>query len=86
MSVFDGWGCVLSLLFGLRPPPETPRMPDSFLLAPGERKVLLVPSQSLFPQSCGRSLIKPHWPPKSNPLEVLSPFTGSPGWGICCGS
>ena len=27
-----------------------------------------------------------HWPPKSNSLGVLSPFAGSSGWEICCGS
>ena len=29
---------------------------------------------------------KSHWSPKSDSLEVLSPFAGSPGWEICCGS
>ena len=51
----------------------------SFLLGPGEHKVLFVPSKSLFPQSCVSSVIKSHWPPKSNSLEVLSPFARSPG-------
>ena len=32
-------------------------------LGPGAHKVLLVPSKSLFPQSCGSSVIKSHWPP-----------------------
>ena len=41
---------------------------------------------SLFPQSCGSSIIKSHWPQKSNSLGVLSPFTRSPGWEICCES
>ena len=58
----------------------------SFLLGPGVHKVLFVPSKSLFPQSCVSSVIKSHWPPKSNSLEVLSPFARSPGWEICCGS
>ena len=58
----------------------------SFLLGPGVHKVLFVPSKSLFPQSCGSSVIKSHWPPKSNSLGVLSPFAGPPGWGIWCGS
>ena len=60
----------------------------SLLLSPGPGadKVLFVPFKSLFPQSCGSSVIKSHWPPKSNSLEVLSPFAGSPGWEICCGS
>ena len=56
----------------------------SFLLGPGAFKVLFVPSKSLFPQSCASSLIKSHWTSKSNPLGVLSPFAGSPGWEICC--
>ena len=43
----------------------------SFLLALGMHKVLFVPSKSLFPQSCGSSVIKSHWPPKSNLLGVL---------------
>ena len=58
----------------------------SFLLGPGVHKVLFVPSKSLFPQSCVSSVIKSHWPPKSNSLGVLSPFARSPGWEICCGS
>ena len=45
-----------------------------------------VPSKSLFPQSCVKSVIKSHWPPKSNSLGVLSPFARSPGWEICCRS
>ena len=57
-----------------------------FLLAPGVHKVLFVPSKSLFPQFCGNSVIKYHWPPTSNSLRVLSHFSGSPGWGICCES
>ena len=58
----------------------------SFLLGSGVHKVLFVPSKCLFPQSCGSSIIKSHWPPKSNFLGVLSPFARSPGWKICCGS
>ena len=58
----------------------------SFLLGPGAHKVLFVPSKSLFPQSCVSSVIKSHWPPKSNSLGVLSPSARSPGWEICCGS
>ena len=57
----------------------------SFLLGPGMQKVLFVPSKSLFPQSCRSSIIKSHWPPKSNSLGVLSPFAGSPGWETCRG-
>ena len=52
----------------------------SFPLAHGAHKVLFVPSKSLFPQSCGSSVIKSHWPPMSNCLGVLSPFARSPGW------
>ena len=51
----------------------------SFLLGPGVHKILFVPSKSLFPQSCVSSVIKFHWPPKSNSLGVLSPFVRSPG-------
>ena len=40
----------------------------SFHLASGAHKVLFVPSISLFHQSCGSSVIKFHWPPKSNSL------------------
>ena len=35
-------------------------------------------------ESCGSSVIKSHWPPKSNSLGVLSPFARSLGWEICC--
>ena len=55
----------------------------SFLLAPGVQ-VLFVSSKSLCPQSCGSSVIKSHWPPKSNSLGLLNPFARSPGWEICC--
>ena len=58
----------------------------SFFLGPGGHKVLLVPSMSLFPHSCGSSVIKSHWPPKSISLGFLSPFAGSPGWELCGGS
>ena len=58
----------------------------SFLLGPGAHKVLFVSSKRLFPQSCVSSIIKSHWPPKSNSLGFLSPFARSPGWEICCGS
>ena len=51
------------------PPPETPRHTQaslvshlwghsSFLLGPGVRVILFVPSKSLFPQACGSSVIK----------------------------
>ena len=49
----------------------------SFLLGPGVHKVLFVPSKGLFPQSCVSSIIKSHWPPKSNYLGVVSPFARS---------
>ena len=58
----------------------------SFLRGPGVHKALCVPSKSLLPQSCGSSVIRSHWPPKSNSLGVLSPFARFPGWEICCGS
>ena len=54
----------------------------SLFLSPGEQRVLFVPSKSLFPQSCGCSVIKSHWPSKSNSLGVVSPFARFPGWGI----
>ena len=60
--------------------------PCSFLLGPGTHNVLSVPSKSLFPQSWVSSVIRSHWPPKSNSLGVLSPFARSPGWEICCES
>ena len=131
----DGWSCVPSLWFDLRPdyggghednghllqkvpcsqllhsvPPilqqatDDPRLCQrlldthrqvwisllwghcSFLLGPGARKVLFVSSKTLFLQSCVSSIIKSHWPPKSNSLGVFSPFARSPGWEICCGS
>ena len=41
--------------------------------------------ESLFPQSFGSSVIKSHWPSKSNSLWVLSCFARSPSWEICCG-
>ena len=74
---------------GPTPPPETPRHSQAslaqslmgtlfFLWGPGVHKVLFVPSKSLFPQPCGSSVIKFHWPPKSNSLGVLSRFARSP--------
>ena len=39
-----------------------------FFRVPGAHKVLCVPSKNLFPQSCASSVIKSHWPSKSNPL------------------
>ena len=46
----------------------------SFLLGPGAHKVLFVPSKSLFPQSCVSSVIKSHWPSRSNSLGFSVPF------------
>ena len=40
----------------------------TFLLGPGAHKVLFMLSKSLFPQSRVSSVIKSHWPPKSNSL------------------
>ena len=72
------------------PPPVTPghsqaslgqSVMRSLLLSPGSwcAQGFLVPSKSLFPQSCGSSVIRSHWPSKSNSLGFLSPFAGSPG-------
>ena len=75
------------------PSPETPghsqaslaqSLVGSLLLYPGSWCAQdFVPSKSLFPQSCGCSVVKSHWP--SNSLGVHSPFARSPGWEICCG-
>ena len=35
---------------------------------------------SCSPQSYGSSVIKSHWPSKSDSLGIPSPFAGSPGW------
>ena len=48
----DGQGCAPSLLFDLR---GLLWGHCSFLLGPGAHKVLSVPSESLFPQSCASS-------------------------------
>ena len=58
----------------------------TFVLGPGAHKVLFVPSKTLFPQDSAGSVIKSHWPPKSNSLRVLHPFARSPDWEIYCGS
>ena len=50
----------------------------SFLLSPGVQKVLFVPSNSLFLQTCVSFVI--------SSLGVLSPFARSPGWEIYCRS
>ena len=52
-----------------------------FLLGPGVHKVLFVPSKSLFPQSCGSSVIKSHWPSKSNSLCWI-PRLGNLLWAL----
>ena len=82
---------------GLRPPPETPDTHRqvwlsllwgrcSFLLDPGMLKVLFVPSKSLFPQSCGSSIIKSYWPSKSNFLVgSLSLFQILRLWNLLVG-
>ena len=77
------------------PPLETPghsqaslaqSLVGTLLLSPGSwcTQGFVWALQSLFPQSCGSSIIKSLWPPKSNSLGILSPFAGSPGWEICC--
>ena len=58
---------------------------SAFLLGPGAHNILFVCSRSLFPQFCGSSITKSHWPSKSNALGVLSPFAISPSWEICGG-
>ena len=81
----------------LRPLLETPghsqaslgqSLVGSLLLSPGSwyAQGFLCVFQELFPQLCVISVIKSHWPPKSNSLGVLSPFAKSPGWEIFCGS
>ena len=58
----------------------------SLLLSPGSLYAQGFVCQESISQSCGISVIKSHWPPKSNSLRVLSPFAKSPCWKICCGS
>ena len=38
-----------------------------------------------FPHSCGRRVIKSHWPSRSDSLGSPSPFVGSPGWKLDTG-
>ena len=57
----------------------------SFLLGPGAHKVLFVPSKMSVSRYWGSSVIKFHWPSKSNSLGVLSPSARSPGSEICVG-
>ena len=80
-------------------PPEIPghsqtslaqSLVGSLLLSPGSWCTqcpgvhnVLGHSKSPFPQFCGNSVIKSYWAPKSNSLEVLSPFARSLGWEIC---
>ena len=65
--------------------PETPgysqgslgqSLVGSLLLSPGSwcTQGLFVSSKSLFPQFCGSSVIKSHWPPKSNSLGFSVPL------------
>ena len=49
-----------------------------FLLGPGVHKVLLCLPRVYF----SSSIIKSHWPSKSDLLGVLSPFSGSTGCGL----
>ena len=37
--------------------------------------------ESLFPQPCGNSVIKSHWPSKSDSLVIPRPLAGSPSLG-----
>ena len=48
--------------------------PCSFLLGPGAHKVLFVASKGLFPQSCGSSVIKSHWPQIQIPWGFSDPL------------
>ena len=65
-----------------KPLPETPGHSQaslfwghcSLLLVPGAHKVFFVPSKTLFLQPHGSSVIKSHWPLKSNYLGILSPL------------
>ena len=50
------------------------------------RFCLCPPRISCFPQSYGSSVIKSHWPSKSDSLGIPSPLTRSPGWGAWCGA
>ena len=42
-------------------------------------------SKSLFPRSCGSSIVKSCWTSKSDFLGIFRPFVGSPGQEICHG-
>ena len=56
----------------------------SFLLGPGAHKVLFVPCKTLFLQSYVNSIIRSHWPPKSNSLgfsvSLPDPQVGKSVW------
>ena len=76
--------------------PESPRHSQVSLAQPSVGSLLLslgfwstqcyvMPSKSLFPQFCGRSVIKSYWPSKSHSLGFLSPFARAPSWEICFG-
>ena len=59
----------------------------SFLLGLSVHKVLLVSSKSLFPQSCGSSVMKCHWPFKSQipwgfSVLLLDAQVGNFLWGL----
>ena len=58
------------------------------LLSPGSwcTQCFVCALQESAPQSCVSSIIKSHWPPKSDFLGFLSLFARSSGWEICCGS
>ena len=85
----DGWGCIPSLLFGLRPnclpkpPPEIPRHSQRSLTQFLVGTLLLSPCSwyaqgfvcalQEFPQSCVSSVIKSRWPPNSLGFSVSLP-------------
>ena len=51
----------------------------SLLLSSGSwyaQDFFFVPSKSLFPQSCGSSVIKSHWPSESNSVPLPDPQVG----------
>ena len=73
--------------------PETPghaqasldrSLVGSLLLSPGSwctQGFVCALQESLFPQSCGSSVIKSHWPSKSKSLGILSLFCQIPKLG-----
>ena len=80
------------------PSPETPKhsqtslaqcLVESWLLSPASwctQGFVCVLQESLFPQSCGSSIIKSCWPSKSDSLGIPSPFARSPGGEVGCGA